>query len=68
MNSALFLGLLAGIMAGAVVYGLRWRALRRRPQFPACRYCGYNLTGNTSGRCPECGQPIRREGNTHDKS
>ena len=20
-----------------------------------CRKCGYNLTGNTSGRCPECG-------------
>ncbi len=21
-----------------------------------CRNCGYNLTGNVSGRCPECGQ------------
>ena len=21
-----------------------------------CRGCGYNLTGNTSGRCPECGR------------
>ncbi len=20
-----------------------------------CRECGYDLTGNTSGRCPECG-------------
>lgn len=20
-----------------------------------CQNCGYNLTGNTSGRCPECG-------------
>ena len=25
---------------------------------PLCRKCGYNLTGNMSGRCPECGQPI----------
>ncbi len=24
-----------------------------------CSSCGYNLTGNTSGRCPECGAPCR---------
>ena len=24
---------------------------------PACIECGYNLTGNLSGRCPECGEP-----------
>jgi hypothetical protein len=23
-----------------------------------CDGCGYNLTGNTSGRCPECGAPV----------
>jgi hypothetical protein len=23
-----------------------------------CVSCGYNLTGNVSGRCPECGEPI----------
>jgi hypothetical protein len=23
-----------------------------------CRRCGYNLTGNLSGVCPECGNPI----------
>ena len=22
---------------------------------PQCPWCGYNLRGNTSGRCPECG-------------
>jgi hypothetical protein len=22
-----------------------------------CHNCGYNLTGNTTGRCPECGTP-----------
>lgn len=23
-----------------------------------CRTCGYDLTGNVSGQCPECGSPI----------
>lgn len=23
-----------------------------------CSKCGYNLAGNVSGRCPECGEPI----------
>jgi uncharacterized RDD family membrane protein YckC len=23
-----------------------------------CRCCGYDLTGNTSGRCPECGREV----------
>ena len=25
---------------------------------PECGNCGYNLTGNVSGVCPECGTPI----------
>jgi hypothetical protein len=25
-----------------------------------CARCGYDLTGNVSGRCPECGTPLRR--------
>jgi hypothetical protein len=24
----------------------------------ACAKCGYNLTGNVSGRCPECGTVV----------
>ena len=33
--------------------------LRFVPKFPrgCCRRCGYDLTGNVSGTCPECGQP-----------
>ncbi len=23
-----------------------------------CKVCGYNLRGNVSGRCPECGTPV----------
>jgi hypothetical protein len=33
------------------------RAIRRRMRLkPGHCPCGYNLTGNTSGICPECGQ------------
>lgn len=34
---------------------LVWRRVRARRGH--CRKCGYNLTGNVSGRCPECGEP-----------
>ena len=27
-----------------------------------CPRCDYDLTGNVSGRCPECGIPVTREG------
>ena len=27
-----------------------------------CRTCGYDLTANVSGRCPECGAEIREKG------
>lgn len=36
-------------------------AYRRHHGFdptPRCAGCGYNLTGNISGVCPECGKPI----------
>ncbi|HKQ47296.1 MAG TPA: hypothetical protein VJZ71_04400 [Phycisphaerae bacterium] len=35
---------------------LLWKACYM--ELPLCPRCGYNLTGNTSGRCPECGQPV----------
>ena len=31
---------------------------RRRPRSHLCTKCFYDLTGNTSGTCPECGTPI----------
>ena len=37
---------------------LRWRRMRRC-QRGLCVKCGYNLTGNESGVCPECGDRIR---------
>jgi hypothetical protein len=34
------------------------RYRRRKPKYPnGCRQCGYDLTGNVSGNCPECGSP-----------
>jgi len=36
-----------------VIQGPLRRRYRRR--MGSCMYCGYDLTGNTSGRCPECG-------------
>ena len=40
---------------------LWWRD-RRRVSPDHCQKCGYDLTGNVSGVCPECGSTIKREG------
>jgi hypothetical protein len=37
-----------------------WHRDRRRPRPGYCRRCDYDLTGNVSGVCPECGTPIPR--------
>jgi hypothetical protein len=42
---------------------MSWRRRRRRRQRPRrglCPSCGYNLSGNLSGTCPECGEPIAK--------
>ena len=31
------------------------------PPAHLCRQCGYDLTGNVSGVCPECGRPTHRK-------
>ena len=36
---------------------LYWRD-HRRIQPGHCKKCGYDLTGNVSGRCPECGRGV----------
>ena len=49
-----------------------WGRSRRHAAVGHCRRCGYNLTGNVSGRCPECGmvpaKPARRRGRMHPAS
>jgi hypothetical protein len=48
------------VFAGLTAY-LFWREWRTRPG--RCPSCGYDLTGNVSGVCPECGHvaslPVR---------
>jgi len=38
-----------------------WWYGRRKPA-GVCRGCGYDVTGNVSGRCPECGRAIGAKG------
>ncbi len=42
------------VIAAAPTAFLWWRDRRRIPP-GHCQKCGYNLTGNVSGVCPECG-------------
>ena len=42
----------------AIPTGFLWRRERKRPRPGHCRSCGYNLTGNVSGVCPECGEKV----------
>ncbi len=48
------------VLASSILIALRIRSARdnqRQSDRLACSQCGYNLTGNTSGICPECGTP-----------
>lgn len=38
-------------------YARGWRSARSTP--PKCLRCGYNLSGLTQCRCPECGSEFR---------
>ncbi len=59
---ALFVPPLAGpFVAAGILRAAKGLSLQAR----MCVTCGYNLTGNTSGVCPECGTPIDAP-RTHD--
>ena len=44
------------LLISAVIY-----QIRKRLRKGYCVACDYDLTGNVSGRCPECGTPIAAE-------
>jgi hypothetical protein len=50
---------------GPVLFALGWWILsaffRHAVDSPLCLFCRYDLTGNTSGTCPECGNNIPRD-------
>jgi predicted RNA-binding Zn-ribbon protein involved in translation (DUF1610 family) len=58
-NSPLYVPLFWVGLACLFIY-----ALARRKRLPAthdgCASCGYDLTGNQSGACPECGAAVNR--------
>ncbi|MCG8406916.1 MAG: hypothetical protein MI923_17095 [Phycisphaerales bacterium] len=45
------------VFAACVTASLFWRDRMRLPA-NHCQNCAYDLRGNTSGRCPECGEAI----------
>ena len=49
--------LLILIPVGAIT-GMLWYLDRRRSRPGHCEDCGYDLTGNVGGRCPECGAAV----------
>jgi hypothetical protein len=52
--------ILSSLGAGFVVLGtLAFPKRDRHNSPPTCSNCGYNLTGNVSGVCPECGTPCQ---------
>jgi hypothetical protein len=46
----------AGLRAG--FWGMKDEDVKRVLDPTLCRGCDYNLTGNISGICPECGRPL----------
>lgn len=47
---------LAFVLLAICLFCRDWRDDRDLPM--VCRCCGYNLTGNVSGVCPECGETL----------
>jgi uncharacterized paraquat-inducible protein A len=50
--------LLLAYLPSRWVYSLmRWRRVQDNGE--RCAHCDYDLTGNVSGTCPECGRAVR---------
>lgn len=55
----LYFGMREGVEA--TDEGIEINPGKPKPLYPVCSACGYNLTGNVSGTCPECGVLIGSE-------
>jgi uncharacterized paraquat-inducible protein A len=53
--------LVATMSVAASFRAINQRERHRRWQEKLCVKCAYNLEGNQSGVCPECGQPIIKQ-------
>ncbi len=47
---------IAILIFGSLAIGCSWRRWSYAKR--GCKQCGYDLTGNVSGVCPECGVPL----------
>ena len=52
--------ILAALLPAGRATGWLWKRAVRRKRRGRCPQCGYDLTGNVSGVCPECGQGTSR--------
>ncbi len=55
LTVSLFRRSVAPALVAAALIPLLRRERRSALEYPTCLACGYNLTGNVSGVCPECG-------------
>ena len=61
-HHVLSVSLLVPLVLLALTTRALWRTKRWWWQEGHCNKCGYDLTGNVSGRCPECGESVSLEG------
>ena len=67
VTSGFDVALFNGIAYGIVGVGVAcvWPRSKRHLEQNVCTNCGYNLTGNVSGVCPECSQKIEHDNGQH---
>ena len=58
LGSVIIIPLWLPFVVSAIPTAWLWHRDRRRIPRAHCQRCGYDLTGNTSGACSECGEKI----------
>jgi hypothetical protein len=58
VNASIMLLLTALLWVGIILRRGMVRPLKEQEYYPLCATCGYNLMGNVSGVCPECGHAV----------